>query len=389
MARVNRRYRPGRLRGKECADGNLVLAAASTASDAMAVEASRERFGALPDGSIVEAITLANGRGMRVRIITYGASIQSVIVPDRHGELADVALGYAKLAGYLEQPQYLGSTVGRVANRIASGRFTLDGTEYRVPVNNGPNSLHGGSQGFDKVNWNIVEAGPDFVLLRLLSPDGDQGYPGTLAASARYSLAGDGTLVVEYLATTDRPTLVNLTSHAYWNLAGEGAAEGAMGHLLTIPAEHFLPTDAGAIPTGELRSVAGTAFDFRRPTPVGARVRDASDEQIRIGKGYDHNWVIGRHVAEAPRLLARVEEPVSGRILEVHSNQPGLQFYSGNFLDSTSAGKSGALYRQGDAIVLEPQMFPDTANRPEFGSVRLNPGKTYRNIIEFRLGIAR
>jgi aldose 1-epimerase len=348
-------------------------------------EATRSAFGTLPDGQGVEAVTLANGRGMQARIITYGASIQSVLVPDRHGALADVALGHATLRPYLDEPQYFGSTVGRVANRIAGGRFTLDGRDYRVPVNNGPNSLHGGTRGFDKVNWRIVSTGPGAsVTLGHVSPDGDQGYPGELAVSATYSLDEDGTLAVDYRATTDRTTLVNLSNHAYWNLAGEGSAEGAMGHLLTIPAEHYLPTDAEAIPTGEFRPVEGSAFDFRRPMAIGDRVRDASDAQIRFGRGYDHNWVVARGLSEAPRPMARVEHPGSGRVMEIFSNQPGLQFYSGNFLDGTSLGKAGRLYRMGDAIALEPQMFPDTPNRPEFGSVRLDPGETYRNIILWR-----
>jgi aldose 1-epimerase len=348
--------------------------------------ATRRRFGQLPDGRAVEAVTLANARGIEATILAYGAAIQSVLVPDREGRFADVALGHASIGPYVAQPQYLGATCGRVANRIAAGRFSLDGTRYRVPVNNGPNSLHGGSVGFDRLLWDIAEvrggAEPS-VALRLVSPHGDQGYPGTLEVTAIYALDEAGTLSADYRATTDRPTLVNLTNHAYWNLAGEGGADGAMGHLLTIPAEHYLPTDAGAIPTGEFRLVAGTPFDFRTPQPVGARLRDAADEQIRIGKGYDHNWVVAREVAEAPRLLARVEEPLSGRVLEVRSTQPGVQFYSGNFLDGTSAGKAGRLYRQGDAIVLEPQMFPDTPNRPEFGSLRLAPGETYQNRIEF------
>lgn len=222
------------------------------------------------------------------------------------------------------------------------------------------------------------------MTLRHVSPDGDQGYPGTLTVTATYTLGDDMTLSVDYRATTDRPTLVNLSNHVYWNLAGEGSAEGAMGHFLTIPADHYLPTDAGAIPTGELRRVAGTAFDFRKPAPIGARVRDASDEQIRLGRGYDHNWVVARECSPEPRLLARVEEPGSGRIMDILSNQPGLQFYSGNFLDGTSVGKTGRLYRMGDAIVLEPQMFPDTPNQPEFGSLRLDPGQTYRNLIAWR-----
>jgi aldose 1-epimerase len=347
-------------------------------------EAKRSEFGRLADGRSVVAVTIVNSRGMSATLISFGAAVQSVLVPDRDGRMSDVALGHAGIEAYAGQPQYIGATCGRVANRIARGRFTLDGVDYQVPVNNGANALHGGPGGFDKRLWEVAETGLDFVLFRLVSPDGDQGFPGTMGATARYSLDDSDTLAVEYRATTDRPTLVNLTNHAYWNLAGEGSPEGAMGHLLTIPAEHYLPTDAGAIPTGELRPVEGTPFDFRAPMPVGARVRDGADEQIRIGRGYDHNWVVARDVADAPRLLARVEEPGSGRVLELLSNQPGLQFYSGNFLDGTSVGKSGRLYRQGDAIVLEPQMFPDTPNRPEFGSVRLDPGETYRNLIAFR-----
>ena len=343
-----------------------------------------ETFGTLPSGGKVVAATLRNRRGMQVRIISYGASLQAALVPDRDGNLADVTLGHATLDPYLEQPQYFGSTVGRVANRIAGGRFTLDGRDYRVPVNNGPNSLHGGTQGFDKANWELLDAGEARLALRHVSPDGDQGYPGTLIVTATYALDEDDALSVDYRATTDRTTIVNLSNHAYWNLAGEGAAEGAMGQFLTLPADHYLPTDAGAIPTGEFRPVDGTVFDFRRPRLIGADVRDASDEQIRIGLGYDHNWVVDREVVAAPRLLARLEHPGSGRVMEVLSNQPGVQFYSGNFLDGTSSGKAGRLYRMGDAVALEPQMFPDTPNRPEFGSLRLEPGETYRNIIVWR-----
>lgn len=351
------------------------------------IGATRESFGRLADGREVEAITLSRGR-LTARILTYGATLQSICVPDRHGVLADVALGHAALADYVEHPQFIGATVGRVANRIAGGRFTLDGRAYQVPINNGPNSLHGGTLGFDKVVWEAIEVTESGVILRHVSPDGEMGYPGRLAATAEYRLEGDGTLSVEYLATTDRPTLCNLSNHAYWNLAGEGSPEGAMGHLLTIPAETFLPTDATAIPTGEFRPVDGTPFDFREPTAVGARVRDSSDEQIRFGRGYDHNWVAAREVSAEPRLLARVEEPESGRVMEIHSNQPGIQFYSGNFLDSTTSGKARRLYRMGDAIVLEPQMFPDTPNHPEFGSIRLEPGQTYRNFIEWRFSVS-
>jgi aldose 1-epimerase len=350
---------------------------------------TREPFGMLPGGEVVEAITLRNAGGVTARVLTYGASIHAVLVPGRDGRMADVALGHATLQEYLDQPQYIGSTVGRVANRIAGGRFSLDGADYQVPLNNGANALHGGPGGLDKANWRVVATGeePASVTLGQVSPDGDQGFPGTLSVSATYSLNDEDALSVDYRAATDRPTLVNLSNHAYWNLAGEGAEAGAMGHLLTIPADNFLPTDVSAIPIGVVASVEGTAFDFRTPRPVGERVRDATDAQIRIGRGYDHNWVAARAVADAPRLLARVEEPVSGRVMEVHSNQPGLQFYSGNFLDGTSVGKTGRLYRQGDAIVLEPQMFPDTPNRPEFGSLRLGPGETYRNLIIFRFSV--
>jgi aldose 1-epimerase len=365
----------------------MMVAAAGLGGSAEAAHVSRAPFGTLADGQTVEAITLTNGHGMSARIITYGASIQSVIVPDRHGQGADVALGHASLADYVDKPQYLGSTVGRVANRIANGRFTLDGKAYQVPINNGPNALHGGTKGFDKLVWAVAATGEGAsasVTLTLVSPDGDMGFPGRLEVSATYKLDEKNELSVVYEATTDRPTIVNLSNHAYWNLAGEGSAEGAMGHVLTIPAESYNPTDASAIPTGEFRPVAGTAFDFRTPMAVGARVRDASDPQIVHGRGYDHNWVVARTLSPTPRLLARVEEPKSGRVMEILSNQPGVQFYSGNFLDATTAGKAGKLYREGDAIVLEPQMFPDTPNRPEFGSVRLDPGQTYRNVIVWR-----
>ena len=344
---------------------------------------TRERFGTLPDGRTIERISLASRSGLSAAIITYGASIQSLCVPDRNGKLADVTLGHATIDEYVARPQYFGSTVGRVANRIAGGRFELDGREYVLPRNNGANTLHGGECGFDKTVWEIVAEAPGSVTLRHVSPDGDQGFPATLTVTAQYTL-GDDFLSVEYRATSDGPTIVSLSNHVYWNLAGEGSAQGAMGHRLMIPAEHYLPTDAGAIPTGEFRPVEGTPFDFRDARTIGARVRDAGDEQIRFGKGYDHNWVVARQVGVEPRLLARLEDLDSGRAMETWSNQPGIQFYSGNFLDSTSIGKSGRLYRMGDAVALEPQMFPDTPNQPEFGSLRLSPGEVYRNIIIWR-----
>jgi aldose 1-epimerase len=362
-----------------------------TPKDRQQPGAVRELFGHLPDGRAVEAVTLSNTRGMRATILAYGATLQSVIVPDRNGVPADVTLGHADLAAYVDQPQYFGSSVGRVANRIAGGRFVLDGKDYRVPLNNGPNALHGGPEGFDKALWEILEVSADplpQVMLAHISPDDDQGFPGVLRVTATYALGQDGALAITYCATTDRPTLVNLTNHAYWNLAGEGSAGGAMDHVLTIPAEHFLPTDDSAIPTGEFAPVEGTPFDFRAPRPIGARVREAGHKQIRIGRGYDHNWVIARTRSAQPRLLARLEHPGSGRVLEVHSSQPGLQFYSGNFLDGSSVGKAGQAYRMGDGVALEPQMFPDTPNRPEFGSLRLEPGEVYEHRLAFRFGIA-
>ncbi|NJC39850.1 aldose 1-epimerase [Brevundimonas alba] len=340
-----------------------------------------------PSGEAVEAVTLTNAAGVRVRILNLGAAIQSVIVPDREGRMADVALGFSSLEECLASTAYMGVTVGRVANRVARGRFVLDGQTYEVPTNDGPNSLHGGAEGLDRRTWDIVEVrdgDEPGVTLRCVSPDGDQGYPGELTVTAAFSLRAGGVLAIDYTATTDRPTVVNVTSHAYWNMAGEGAPEGAMGNRLTLFADEFLPTDATAIPTGEFRSVEGTPFDFRAPTPVGLRVREAGDEQIAIGRGYDHNWVVSREPAAEPRVIAVLEDPVSGRVMELSSDQPGVQMYSGNFLDGTVAGKSGRLYRQGDAVVLEPQMFPDTPNQPAFGSIRLEPGQVYRNRIRFR-----
>ena len=368
------------------------LIAALLASGAEATEAKRDIFGRLPDGRDVPAVTLTNAHGISVRLIAYGASIQSVILPDRAGNKADVALGYATIGEYLAKPQYFGATVGRFANRIARGRFVLDGRSYQLPVNNGENSLHGGNLGFDKVLWNVTAVSPGpaaYVTMRYVSRDGDQGYPGTMTVDATYSLDEQDRLTIEYRATTDRTTVVNITNHAYWNLAGEGASAGAMGHLVTIPAAAYLPTDAGSIPTGERRTVAGTAFDFRRPRPVGERVRDASDRQLAIGRGYDHNWIVGDRLAAGLHLMARAVEPVSGRAFDLMSNQPGLQFYSGNFLDATSHGKAGRLYRQGDAVVFEPQLFPDTPNRPEFGSARLDPGQVYRNVIVYCFSVER
>lgn len=366
----------------------LICALSLAAQDAQAADVARAPFGKLADGRAVEAITLRNAKGVRAAVINYGAALQSLVMPDRDGKLADVTLGYASLDGYLTKPEYFGSTVGRFANRLADGRFTLDGKAYQTPRNDNGNSLHGGERGFDKVLWEVVEVkrgDAASVRMRYVSKDDEQGYPGTLTVFATYSLNEANELRIEYTATTDRSTIANITNHAYWNLAGEGAAMGAMGHVLTIPAEHYTPVNAKLIPTGVLQSVADSVFDFRSPQAIGARVREARDPQIVYGKGYDHNFMIAREVAKEPRLVARVEEPTTGRGFELLSNQPALQFYSGNFLDGTVIGKSGRAYRQGDALVLEPQLPPDVPNQPKLGSARLEPGTTYRNVIVYRL----
>jgi aldose 1-epimerase len=360
-------------------------------SAALAATVERGTFGTMPDGRAVDSVTLKNANGIEVRVIGYGASIQSVVVPDRDGKRADITLGYASLKDYLDKPQYFGATVGRFANRIAKGQFTLDGKAYQLPVNNGVNTLHGGTTGFDKVVWTLAKVTNGKIAsaaFTYVSPDGDQGFPGKLTVTETYSLDDKNELKIDYKATTDKPTIVNLSNHAYWNLAGEGSGT-VMDQLLTIPGDTFTPTDAGLIPTGEIRAVAGTPFDFRTAKPIGRDIRDGSSEPLLLGKGYDLNWVISRAPVAAPRSMARVEDPKSGRVLEVLSTQPGVQFYSGNFLDATIAGKAGRFYRQGDAFALEPQLFPDTPNHPDFGTARLDPGKQYLNTIIFRFSVAR
>ena len=354
---------------------------------AHAADAHQARFGTSADGVPLTAITLVNRNKIEVRVISLGATLQSVVTPDRSGKFDDIVLGYSEPEKYLTNPSYFGATVGRFANRIAKGRFTLDGKAYQLPINNGPNSLHGGTAGFGQAAWTVVKviSGPEAsVTLRYVSPDGDQNYPGQVTATATYSLNESNELTVDYRATTDSPTIVNISNHAYWNLAGEASGQSILDQFLTIPAEAYTPVDETQIPTGELRPVAGTPFDFRKPKPIGRDIRDGQDAQLLVGKGYDHNWVIGRGPAAAPRLVARVEDPATGRVMEILSNQPGLQFYSGNFLDGSFTGKHGHIYRQGDGLALEPQLFPDTPNRPEFGSARLDPGQTYENHIIYR-----
>ncbi|WP_250877261.1 aldose epimerase family protein [Luteibacter anthropi] len=367
--------------------GALCAAMAITAST-QAAEAKRESFGTLPDGTRVDAVVLDSGHGVKIRVMAYGAGLQEVITPDRQGHAANILLGYARFDDYVKNPQYFGATVGRYANRIAKGHFTLDGHDYTLPVNNGPNSLHGGTKGFDKVLWTMgdVKSSADSasVTFTYVSPDGDMGYPGKLTATATYTLDAHNRLTLVYGATTDKPTIANLTNHAYWNLAGEGSGS-VMDQRLTILADQYIPVDATAIPLGDIKPVAGTPFDFRKGKPIGQNVRE-SDQQLLNGRGYDHDFVIAKDIAREPRLVAKVEDPVSGRTLTLKSTMPGLQFYSGNFLDATSVGTGGHMYRQGDAFVLEPQLHPDTPNHPSFGSARLAPGQQYSHTIVYEFG---
>lgn len=358
-------------------------------SAADAATATREAAGTLADGTAVEAVTLTAKNGVEARILSYGATLQSLIAPDRDGKRADVLLGYDSAADYAAHPNFFGVTVGRYANRIGGGRFTLDGKTYQLPLNDKVNSLHGGTTGFDKKPWRIVAVKDGSVTLALTSPDGDQGYPGTLAVTVTYALSDDGALTITFGATTDKPTVVNMTNHAIFNLGGEGSAAGAMGHRLTIPAKAITPVDANLIPTGELRAVAGTVFDFRAGRIVAEGLRDGRDPQIAIGRGYDHNFALDKGQTATPQLAARLEDPASGRVLEVSTTEPGVQFYTGNFLDGTYVGKSRHIYRMGDGIALEPQKFPDSPNKPAFATARVDPGTPYRHVMIYKLSVAR
>jgi aldose 1-epimerase len=361
------------------------------ASPAVAGEAHKEAFGKLADGTPVEAVLLSNTHGMKVRVLAWGAALQELVVPGRKGA-TDVILGYDDMTGYLKASNYFGATVGRYANRIAKGRFTLDGKVYELATNDGPNALHGGVRGFDKHLWTIdrVASGKSAsATLTYTSPDGEEGYPGMMKVTATFTLTETNELEVTYRATSDKPTIANITNHSYFNLGGVAAGHSATEALVTIPAAHYTPVDTTLIPTGEIRSVEGTPFDFRKPRRVSERIRDGRDEQLRIGRGYDHNWVVSRAPVSGLQLMAKVEDPVSGRTMQIFSNQPGVQFYTGNFLDGTATGKGGVIYRQGDGLCFEPQVFPDTPNKPSFGSARLDPGQTYENRIVYRFSVAR
>ncbi len=367
-----------------------VCAALLAVTPAFAASARRESFGTMPDGSRVDAVTLVGSNGVSARIIALGATLQAFNVPDRQGQVADVTLGYDTLTDYVEKPNYWGQTIGRYANRIAGGRFTLDGRAYQLTLNDGANTLHGGTTGFDKAVWRITSVGQGpvaSVSLTHTSPDGDQGYPGKLDVIVTYSLDDHGTLTIDHTARTDKPTIVNLTNHALFNMAGEGSAYGVLGQRLTIPAQRYTPVNSRLIPTGEMRSVAGTVFDFTRPRVLSDGIRDGRDPQMAIGRGWDHNWVLDKGATATPQLAARLEDPDSGRVLEVLSTEPGLQFYSGNFLTGTLIGKQGHVYRMGDGVALEPQKFPDTPNQPAFGTARVEPGRPYRHCMVYRVSV--
>jgi aldose 1-epimerase len=317
---------------------------------------------------------------MIVKISTYGGIVTELYTPDKNGDLGDVVLGYESLEAYLEGHPYFGCIVGRVGNRIGLGKFTLDGVEYTLATNNDANHLHGGLVGFDKVVWGatgfINDEGPG-VILKYTSKDGEEGYPGTLSVKVMYQLTADNGLRISYHATTDKATPVNLTNHSYFNLAGAGTGD-ILGHNMMLNADHITPVDEGLIPTGELMPVEGTPFDFRTPTAIGDRVNDESDKQIKFGGGYDHNFVLNKEEEGALTLAAKVTEPTSGRLMEVWTNEPGVQFYCGNFLDGTNIGKGGTPYEHRNGFCLETQHFPDSVNKPEFPNTILQPGEEYK-----------
>ena len=350
---------------------------------------TKQAFGKTPDGQAVDVYTLKNSKGAEARIMTYGGVVLSLKMPDKNGQFGDVVLGCDKLEDYTKTPPppYFGALIGRYGNRIGKATFTLDGKTYQLAANNNGNTLHGGNKGFDKVVWTAVRmtedsaTGPQ-LFLNYTSKDGEEGYPGTLNVTAVYTLKENNELEIDFTATTDKDTVVNLTHHGYFNLAGKG---DILGHVVTIPADNITPVDAGLIPLGNLQSVDGTPFDFRKPMAIGARI-DADNAQLKLGPGYDHNWVINKKMGELT-MMAHVSEPTTGRVMEVWSTEPALQFYSGNFLDGTIAGKGGWAYQKHSAFCMEPQHYPDSPNKPQFPTTELKPGQTYKNTIIYRFSV--
>ncbi len=338
----------------------------------------KEDFGKLEDGTAVDRWTVENG-GVLLRVLSYGGIVQALEVPDRRGERANIALGFGDLGSYVADSPYFGALVGRYGNRIAKAQFTLDGTEYALPVNDGPNSLHGGERGFDKRVWRVEpfrRGDACGLALTRTSESGEEGYPGELALRVDYTLTARGEFRVDYEAATDAPTVVNLTNHTYFNLAGEGSGD-VYGHLLEIAASRYTPVGGTLIPTGKLAGVEGGPFDFRLAKPIGEDLR-VPDQQLLYGLGYDHNFVLDKGVTPEPEHAVAVSDPLSGRTMRIATTEPGVQFYSGNQLDGSLAGTSGAVYRQGDGFALETQHFPDSPNHANFPSTVLRPGETYR-----------
>ena len=359
----------------------IPIASAQDATPTADSTITSEEWGEV-DGEQVMLFTLTNANGMEVKITNYGGIITSVVVPDRDGNLDNVTLGFDNLDAYVAGHPYFGNITGRYANRIARGTFTIDGQIYYLALNNGPNTLHGGDKGFDKVVWAAEEVSGDGevgVKLSRVSPDMEEGYPGNLTVEVTYTLTNDNEIRIDYHATTDAPTHVNLTNHAYWNLAGDGSGS-IDDHVLTLMASHYTPVDANLIPTGEIAPVADTPMDFRTPHPIGERIRN-DFEQLVLGRGYDHNFVLDRESADDTSLIvaAVVEEPESGRTLTISTTEPGIQFYSGNFLDGTVIGAAGKMYRQGDGFALETQHYPDSPNQPDFPSTLLEPGEEFNS----------
>jgi aldose 1-epimerase len=345
---------------------------------------SQAPFGNTPDGTPVAIYTLRNSKGMEARIMTYGGIVQSLKVPDKNGKLGDVVLGYDDLDGYLKATPYFGALVGRYGNRIGGAKFTLEGKTYTLATNNGPNSLHGGIKGFDKVVWkatSLMTADGPALQLTYFSKDGEEGFPGNLKVTAVYTLTDDNELRLDFTATTDQPTVCNLTHHSYFNLAGQGNGD-ILGHIVYINADNTTPVDSNLITTGKIKPVDGTPFDFRKPTAIGARINDP-DTVLQYGPGYDHNWVINKPMGKLG-LQARVYEPATGRVMDVFSTEPGLQFYTGNSLDGSITGKDGKVYQRRTAFCMEPQHYPDSPNKPMFPTTELKPGETYQNTIIYR-----
>lgn len=357
----------------------LALAlSAQTPSKKGSSSVTHKPFGKMPDGAAVELYTISNGHGMTAEITTYGGAVVRLTAPDRAGKFADVVLGMDSLEGYRSQPNYFGALIGRYGNRIGHAMFTLEGKEYHLPKNDHDNTLHGGARGFDKRVWKARAAGGG-VELTYVSADGEEGFPGKLTATVVYSLTDQNELKIDYTATTDKPTVVNLTNHSYFNLAGEGTI---LQHEVTILANRFTPVDDGLIPTGELRAVNGTPFDFTKSTAIGARI-EQKDQQLQFGHGYDHNWVLNNANGSMAKA-AEVHDPKSGRVMEVWTTEPGLQFYTGNFLDGSVKGKGGTPYAFRSAFCMETQHFPDSPNKPKFPSTELKPGQTYHTTTVYK-----